>query len=667
LSPRSRPEDPFALVPNFASRGRRASELLALQLGMSNSAAFDTEDELRLVLAQERRLPPDDDPHFHDLLLLYTLGRCEPRHLAELHACIPHHSVDIAPAGATRLVHRGLSLPSYYLDCLRGMLRGVDSLAVAHHLVHGSLLPDGTPVYGGLPSASTVREAAMDRRHGARGVTCRTSAAPDADYEGEHEIILDSTNRYEILQITQHGHVEVIEMVAYGKPWQGPVAPMRAADGWTRRSRPLGTNPGGIFTDPAGVDWYLKGGEPDPLKNEVLAARLYAMLRVTVPRVELVTRGGQTVLASRMLDVRPMSEAAGRIHGLNRGFVADAWLANWDVIGLDFDNLHVDANGHAVRVDTGGALLYRAQGAPKGAAFGPTVPEIVTLLDGTNPQSALAFGDLRREEIEEGIRDLQFVDDGEIRSLCLAHGPGDDQTRRELAGTLVARKNWLVAQLAAGLPLVHPRRDDAGRLVLQREPTRPSPPEHWRLPRSIVTVTPGGTVPGAHLGVRFEQWRHPPVTHRGWEQLSNATSLPFAEHAFRVRAGLRAASGILVVEDDGRIWLAEPSNHFGAAHSFPKGTQEAGLSLQANALKEVYEETGLHARITGWLGDYDRTTSTTRYFIGKRIGGTPSDMGWESQSVKLAPLADAWRLCDTPVDRRIIQDLIRRLARHPAS
>ena len=91
---------------------------------------------------------------------------------------------------------------------------------------------------------------------------------------------------------------------------------------------------------------------------------------------------------------------------------------------------------------------------------------------------------------------------------------------------------------------------------------------------------------------------------------------------------------------------------------FPKGKLEPGLSMQQNAVTETHEETGLHAQITGHLGDYDGDTSTTRYYIGKRIGGNPADMGWESQSVKLVPMNDLHKYLNRSRDKQIATDLI---------
>ncbi len=92
--------------------------------------------------------------------------------------------------------------------------------------------------------------------------------------------------------------------------------------------------------------------------------------------------------------------------------------------------------------------------------------------------------------------------------------------------------------------------------------------------------------------------------------------------------------GVLIKEKDGRVWIAEPTNHFGGRnHTLPGGTIEPGLTMQQNALKETWEETGLQVKITGHLGDFGdsnyRTGSTfSRYgrlYLGERVGGAPWD------------------------------------------
>ena len=52
----------------------------------------------------------------------------------------------------------------------------------------------------------------------------------------------------------------------------------------------------------------------------------------------------------------------------------------------------------------------------------------------------------------------------------------------------------------------------------------------------------------------------------------------------------------------------------------------------------AFEESGLQVAIISFIGDFNRTLTRTRYYLAKRVGGTPSKMGWESQAVLLVPL-----------------------------
>lgn len=120
----------------------------------------------------------------------------------------------------------------------------------------------------------------------------------------------------------------------------------------------------------------------------------------------------------------------------------------------------------------------------------------------------------------------------------------------------------------------------------------------------------------------------------------------------------KISTGVLVQEADGRIWVVEPKDHYGGyEHTFPKGKLEASLTAQQNALKELYEEAGLAAEITGYIGDFQGQTGTTRYYLAKRTGGAPWMTQWESQAVKLIPLEDYEQYLNTDRDREVIKVL----------
>lgn len=118
---------------------------------------------------------------------------------------------------------------------------------------------------------------------------------------------------------------------------------------------------------------------------------------------------------------------------------------------------------------------------------------------------------------------------------------------------------------------------------------------------------------------------------------------------------VKQSSGAVITEPDGRVWLVKPSHGFGGYdHTFPKGTLEPGLTLQQNAMKEVFEEAGLQIEITGVLGDFKGTTSMTRYYTAKRVGGAPWTAHWETERVVLAPMKTARRILNMRRDQEIL-------------
>lgn len=125
--------------------------------------------------------------------------------------------------------------------------------------------------------------------------------------------------------------------------------------------------------------------------------------------------------------------------------------------------------------------------------------------------------------------------------------------------------------------------------------------------------------------------------------------------------GEKISAGVIMFDEDtGKVWIFEPKGHFGGyEHSFPKGTWEkgSGLSLQKTAIKEVWEETGLQAEIYAHLGDYQKKTGITRYYVGKMVKGNPTKFGDETFAVKFVSLDEAEKLLNTEIDKKILKDM----------
>jgi ADP-ribose pyrophosphatase YjhB (NUDIX family) len=206
--------------------------------------------------------------------------------------------------------------------------------------------------------------------------------------------------------------------------------------------------------------------------------------------------------------------------------------------------------------------------------------------------------------------------------------------------------------------IVHPRRDPLGRDVQLAHPSRPTPLETWDQAGAIATVVPDGPLPLTLNGLRLDPWRDVPCSPEGWERQAGAS---IAEPPFQPPPGLRSAAGVVTLEPCGRVWVISPSNRFGGyENTFPKGTADPGNSLRATAVKEAFEEAGLQVVLTGFLVDCARSESYTRYYLARRTGGDPSQMGWESQAVHLVPPAKLAGFVTSQYDAPILAALQRR-------
>jgi 8-oxo-dGTP pyrophosphatase MutT (NUDIX family) len=121
-----------------------------------------------------------------------------------------------------------------------------------------------------------------------------------------------------------------------------------------------------------------------------------------------------------------------------------------------------------------------------------------------------------------------------------------------------------------------------------------------------------------------------------------------------------SAGGVVVRRMRGRWWAAvvrpRREHHRPQVWALPKGLIDEGERGLETAIREVYEETGLHARGDRKLGDvrYVYTWRGVRVFkivsfylvryAGGRLGAIADEMRREVAEVRWLPLADAERL-----------------------
>jgi len=125
---------------------------------------------------------------------------------------------------------------------------------------------------------------------------------------------------------------------------------------------------------------------------------------------------------------------------LGKDFGVDALLGNWDVLGLDWDNVLITQNytPEYFRVDVGGSLNKRAQGEDK--EFGPVVSELDTLLDSDiNPNTAKFFSGI---DIQKILKDTVARYDN-VKHII----ENDNQISQDIKNTLEQRAAYMKSKI----------------------------------------------------------------------------------------------------------------------------------------------------------------------------------------------------------------------------
>lgn len=206
-----------------------------------------------------------------------------------------------------------------------------------------------------------------------------------------------------------------------------------------------GSNAGGVYQDKStSINYYVKKPETkDHVKNELIAAALYKLAGVNTLSYVPVKGGEHVATRMETLDKNNVSQLdATQRAAAQHDFAVHAWLANWDAVGTGGDNVGV-LNGRVTTLDTGGSLAYRAQGGPKGAAFGNEVTEINTLRDPSkNPDAAKLYGDMSNDDIKKSMWMVVKLSPKEIHDTIKTAGGSN-----ELANKMMVRRNDIEAQL----------------------------------------------------------------------------------------------------------------------------------------------------------------------------------------------------------------------------
>ena len=279
------------------------------------------------------------------------------------------------------------------------------------------------------------------------------------------------------------------------KPIVKTPKPKPVKKGWEKIGGQQGSNPGGTYRDPDGVDWYLKKiSSEDNATNELLANALYRRAGVRVPEMKRVHIDGENYLASKIVPnlksnkpvvtkkVTLPNGSVGVADDIADGFAMDAWLANWDVVGLSHDNLLIDDLGRAWRIDQGGSMMFRAQGGSKSHLFKAEVGELDTLrgIGVNNPAAKSVFGHMTDAQIASSIDRVAIMSDDVIRAVVNEVVGGKDVVLADrYINVLIQRRDNLMGKRAK---FVKPK-------AAPKLPTKPQPVIHETKPTTPKPVS----------------------------------------------------------------------------------------------------------------------------------------------------------------------------------
>lgn len=164
-----------------------------------------------------------------------------------------------------------------------------------------------------------------------------------------------------------------------------------------------------------------KGAAADRIAEEMLADDLYSNAGARVPQGRLYLKEDGTAIKltafiegdiqtlGQYLEKASSAQRAAILEDARKGFHLDAWLGNWDTVGMGKDNMLV-AGGKVWRVDNGGALRWRAQGQRKGSFDSDGVMELWTMRNRSLEWGGSISINKDAHDIFRGIKPYQLAD-----------------------------------------------------------------------------------------------------------------------------------------------------------------------------------------------------------------------------------------------------------------
>jgi 8-oxo-dGTP pyrophosphatase MutT (NUDIX family) len=135
-----------------------------------------------------------------------------------------------------------------------------------------------------------------------------------------------------------------------------------------------------------------------------------------------------------------------------------------------------------------------------------------------------------------------------------------------------------------------------------------------------------------------------------------------------------SAGGVVHRSSDGRTEIALVHRRRPLLWALPKGTPDAGETLEETALRETREETGLRVELEGPLRDITyvfvrrrtRFNKTVHFYLMRAVGGDLRDHDHEFDEVRWFPSDEALDVMTHATERAVVEDALRVLGDRPA-
>jgi len=226
-----------------------------------------------------------------------------------------------------------------------------------------------------------------------------------------------------------------------------------------------GSNLGGFYEGIDGQKRYVKMyNDPAQAWNEHLTNSIYRELGFNAPGSQVFEYEGKLYYASDIVENVEQLKNKNLTSKLARkvldGFAADVFTANWDVVGLELDNILVGPKGVIYRIDNGGSLLFRARAGRKKTIDLLGIAEYDGFSKASiNPAYAKIFNRAKLNNASELGEDL-IRQIEEIEKLKVKYGDWNNLIDQYSPGLSAGDRADIISMLDARLELLSQKKAD---------------------------------------------------------------------------------------------------------------------------------------------------------------------------------------------------------------